>query len=163
MSAIAHVAHATWGRVRLRLPSERGDLPHLERIADGLRRCPVVTDVTVNARTGSVLVRHRGEFGAVAEHARAQDLFDVCEPACEPVQRNEGDTLTLGRLRTAILRANESLRSRTEGSLDLKTIGVAALLAGSIYQGAKGNFLPAGGTMLLQALDLVFGTPRQAE
>ncbi len=110
-----------------------------------------------------MLVRHRGEFGAVAEHARAQALFELCEPVSEPEQRSEGDTLTLGQLRTSIVRANESLRSRTDGSLDLKTIGVAALLAGGVYQCAKGNFLPAGGTMLIQALDLVFGTPRRAE
>ena len=41
--------------------------------------------------------------------------------------------------------------------MDLRVVTVGALLGGSAYQLVRGNFLPAGGTMLVQALSVLFG------
>lgn len=155
MIAAAHIAHATNRRVRLRVPSERRNIQFFARVEEALQKDPAVTKVSVDARTGSVLVHHHGEFAEIADHARAQDLFEV--RTYDPPAR------TLETLRKTLLEANATLRRRTDGAFDLRTVGVMALLGGSAYQLVRGDFLPAGGTMLMQALDLVFGTARQDE
>jgi len=165
MAVAAHVVHATTGRARLRLPSVKGDARFFARIKDELGRFAGVADVRVNARTGSVLVRHSGDFQAVARHAHARDLFDVEE------QRSDGDgappSPTAARatehVRTFLVHADETIRRQTKGAVDLRLVAFAALLGGSAYQLVQGNFLPAGGTMLAQAMSVLFGRVESEE
>jgi len=158
MAVAAYVVHATSGRARLRLPSVKGDAGFFARVRDELRRFAPVEDVHVNARTGSVLVRHSGAFDAVARHAHESDLFDVEE------QRETSDgappSPTAARatvhVRAFLVRADETIRRQTNGAVDLRLVTFAALLGGSAYQLARGNFLPAGGTMLAEAMNVLF-------
>lgn len=167
MSAAALLAHATRGRARLRVPSAKGDIRFFQRVEEELRKCPAVTDVTVNAGTASVLVRHRGDFDAVARHAETLGLFDVREPPplgvagmASPEAAMVPNRCTLDEIRSSVVAADEGLRRRTNGVVDLRTVVFGALLGGSAYQLVRGNFLPAGGTMLMQALDVLFGRAR---
>ena len=73
----ARIAHATARRVRLRVPSRKGDAGFFEEVARRLHECAAVEDVAINPRTGSVLVRHRGDFDAVTAHATSRGLFSV--------------------------------------------------------------------------------------
>ncbi|HVJ89813.1 MAG TPA: hypothetical protein VM580_08405, partial [Labilithrix sp.] len=109
MSAVAHVAHATRGRARLRLPSAKGDKPTLDRIAEGLRQCPTIDKVSVNLATASVLVHYGGELETILVHAREHDLFEVREKAARP------DALV--RVRDVVLDVNTALRRHTEGAV----------------------------------------------
>jgi hypothetical protein len=166
-AAVAHLAHATRGRARLRLPASKGDARAFRRIEDELRKCPSVIDVATNAATASVLVRYRGDFDAVSRHAEAQALFEI--QASDPARADEGGSFagpssrTLDELRRALGTADERLRQRTSGRVDLGTVAFGALLGGSIYQLARGEFLPVGGTMLMQAIGVLFGRPRSGE
>lgn len=79
MSVAAMLIHATRGRARLPLPSAKGDAAFFRRLEEELRKCAGVTDVKVNARTGSGLVRHGSDLDVVARHARAHGLFELRE------------------------------------------------------------------------------------
>lgn len=151
----AHLAHATRGRARLRLPSVKGEAAFFERLARELCDCTAVTSVKVNASTGSVLIRHQGALDAVLSQARERGMIEMVsiEPAGDP----------LADLREKVREANDSLRRRTKNGADLRSLAFTALLGGSAYQLLRGAFLPAGGTMLMQALDLLFGSSRRAE
>lgn len=166
MSAAAVIVHATRGRARLRLPSAKGDAAFFRRLEEELRKCAGVTDVKVNARTGSVLVRHGGDLDVVARHARAQGLFELREQDEQAPRTDEArgglsrHARTLEDIEKAIRDADASLRRRTHGAVDLQALAFGALLGGSAYQLVRGKFLPAGGTMLVQALGLLFGSAR---
>ena len=162
MSVTAHVVHATTRRARLRLPSMKGDTRFFARLKEELSHLAPVRDVHVNALTGSVLVRHSGDFDAVARHAHEHDLFDVQETPHETEAATEAPTSastarTTERVRELLVHADETLRRQTKGTVDLRIITFAALVGGSAYQLVRGNFLPAGGTMLAQAMSLLFG------
>jgi hypothetical protein len=168
MSAAAHIAHVTRGRARLRVPSVKGDARFFQRVEEELRKCPAVIDVTVNPSTASVLVRHRGDFDAVARHAETHALFDIREPpqgdgTDDGRGRLVPSVSTIDEIRDAVIAADDELRRRTNGAVDWRTLAFGALLGGSAYQLVRGKFLPAGGTMLLQALDLLFGRARGAD
>ena len=63
--------------------------------------------------------------------------------------------------RTWLFDANDALRRRTKNTADLRSVAFTALLGGSIYQMVRGDFLPAGGTMLMQAIDVLLGMTRR--
>ena len=159
MAVAAHVVHATSGRARLRLPSVKGDAGFFARVKDELRRFAPVEDVHVNARTGSVLVHHSGAFEAVARHAHERDLFDVEEqyPASDAAPPSPTAARATVHVRSFLVHADETIRRQTKGAVDLRLVTFAALLGGSAYQLVQGKFLPAGGTMLAQAMTVLFG------
>ncbi len=151
----AHLTHATRGRARLRLPAAKGDAGFFERLERDLRRCHAVTNVRVNPATGSVLLHHRGDLQGVMTQARDQGVFELVEVEPRP------DPLEL--LREYLLAANDAMKRRTKNTADLRSFAFGALLGGSIYQLFRGDFLPAGGTMLMQAIDVLFGVARRDE
>jgi hypothetical protein len=61
------VIHAIPGRMRLRIPSLKGNAERLRPVGEHLSRIPLVARVDVNPVTGSVLVVHRGEEADTAE------------------------------------------------------------------------------------------------
>ena len=165
MSVAAHVVHATVGRARLRLPSMKGDERFFARVREELRQLPSVRDVHVNALTGSVLVRHDGDFDAIARDAHERDLFDVEGPRVVDVEAPPSPTAARAteHVREVLLHADEAIRLRTKGAIDLRIVAFSALVAGSAYQLVQGKFLPAGGTMLAQAMSVLFGRVESEE
>ncbi len=160
MTVAAYVVHATTGRARLRLPSVKGDDRFFGRLRDELRRLAGVEDVHVNALTGSVLVRYSGDFAAIARDAHEHDLFDVeAPPATADAEPPPSPTAARAteHVRAFLVRTDGMIRRRTKGAVDLRLVTFAALVSGSAYQLARGNFLPAGGTMLVQAMNVLFG------
>ena len=79
----AFVAHASGERTRLRVPSRRGDAGYFAACAARLAEIDGVLAVTPRALTASLLVEHDGEFGAIADRARAAGLFAVQTPDAE--------------------------------------------------------------------------------
>ena len=159
MSVAARLVHATAGRARLRVPAAKGDARFFARVKEELRRSAAVRDVKVNALTGSVLVRHSGDFDAVARHAQAHDLFDVEDSHADGdgMRASKPEARVTEHLRAFVVGAADALRRKTKGAVDLRVVTVGALLGGSVYQLVCGNFLPAGGTMLAQAASVLFG------
>lgn len=81
----AHVAHHTKGRIRVRLPSAKGDHAALEKVKKALVPVPGVQSVDVNATTGSVLIhydsaKHDDFHAALSLHAEERNLFTLAPP-----------------------------------------------------------------------------------
>jgi len=173
VSARAEVAHATRGRARIRLPSAKGDARFFTRVEEELRGVPGVADVRVNPTTASVLVRHAGDLGAIAQHARARDLFELSDlptgaapegrAAESSSARGHAAGWTLDEVRRRLLRLDEIVRERSNESVDVRMMVFAALLGGSVYQLTRGKFLPAGAAMLMEATKMLFYGTRPDE
>lgn len=147
MSAAARIAHTAPGRIRLRVPAEKGNVAFFARVSESLRACPAVKEVFVNPLTASILLQHEGGLADIEAHARAEDLFEI-HP--EPPQPH-----TLNALHDRLTALDESLRRSSDGRADLRTLGVLVLAGGSLYQLARGDFLPAGGALLMQAIGIL--------
>lgn len=136
---VIELAHASPGRVRLRLAWLRRDREACTRLADRLADLPGVRDVEVRPRTGSVLCRFdpartRAErlIAAVRRETRVAALRRAGAPP-PPAPRHRGPS-RLGRAVTDAVRAiDDDVWRATNGALDLGTVaGLAFLGVGAL-------------------------------
>jgi hypothetical protein len=68
------IAHQTHGRVRMKVPSAKGDHEILREIAETFGAIPGIERVTVNPTTGSVTLHYDTEDHAAFHHGLSQSL-----------------------------------------------------------------------------------------
>jgi hypothetical protein len=129
MTAIAIIEHQLSGRLRLRIPTRRGDVSFFQRIVQALSQRPQIEEISAAPLTGSILIRHSGPAEAIVTAAAEQKLFEVGEPAEKP----------------------EGTPSATSGPLDTAATGLAGLALlqvarGQIVGNATENFWNAYGS-----------------
>jgi hypothetical protein len=148
----AAIVHSLPGRTRVRVEERRHDAVYFAHVAEQLRQCPSVVDVTVTPVTGSVLILHEGtDRDTIAGYAKAFELFDLVLPAARaPEAELLPDQIVLERLH----RVDRWMRQQSDGGADLRSMALIALLAGAVWQLARGQVLPAGATLLWYALAL---------
>ncbi len=141
----AYVSHALPGRTRIKVPDRRGAAGYFEDVRQALASCPGVEEVTVNAVTGSILVRHAASVAAVADHAAGAGLFALngLEPGEPPLAQ---------KLRTQMAALDSRLKSAVGGELDLWTTVSILYLAFAVVQLLRGNVLGPVTTLAWTAL-----------
>jgi hypothetical protein len=135
MIPAAVIAHASSGRLRIRIPSEKGNLPALKSVGDQLAACPGILSIEVNQGTGSILMLHQTTVHAIAEYGRSKDLFSFAAPKDAKVpsaelRRNLGETFKS---------VDRQIQSLTSGDMDLNGFAVAALVVAGSVQLLSGN------------------------
>ena len=75
MSAMGIVEHKLPGRVRVRIPSKRGDPAFFEAVLTKVKSHPNVRHVRANSYTGSVVIHHAGSADDIL--ALAIELFEL--------------------------------------------------------------------------------------
>ena len=131
----AYVSHHIPGRMRINLPSLKGDGWLLQEIRESLSPLPGVRDIETNLLTGSVLLRYPADefenFGArLAEQAGRNGLFTLNLPPLNSGRRlsmrpAEPVNLTgpseMARAIAGILgEVNISIKRQTDNIIDLK-------------------------------------------
>jgi hypothetical protein len=131
----AYLSHHIPGRMRINLPTLKGDGWLLQEIRESLSPLPGVRDIETNLLTGSVLLRYSADefenFGArLAEQAERNGLFTLKLPP-----RNSGRRLSMrpaepgnvtgpsemARAITGIMgEVNSSIKRQTDNMIDLK-------------------------------------------
>lgn len=143
----ARVVHRTRGRLRLRLPSRRYDLPFFMQLYDNLRRQPEIDEVTINPTTGSVLVWYAPEDADGIDQAltRGGRLRIV---AADPPGTPPGTP-----------RGNQPAADHAfhMGITDMRIILFVLMAGVSAHQLIKGQLLAPVLTMLLYLVDLAAG------
>lgn len=143
----ATAVHRIEGRTRLRIRSHRGDEAYFEHVGEELARCPGVETVRVSPRTGSVLLEHEAALDAIGRYAASHDLFEIEIP-------EEPHLPPLARVYEEVLWIDRRMRARTADNVDLETLAFYALVGAGIYKIVRGDALPAGMTLLVQAAQL---------
>lgn len=148
MKPVAHLIHQVPGRVRLKIPEKRSDQSFFEALAERLKECTGVTEVNVNGRTGSLLIRHSVALAEIIAFAEENDLFTL------------GSRLkwrdNLAHQTRAHLRALDKRITRlSEGSLDLRSLLILTLLGLTLTQVLRGQVLPPASTLLWYAARLL--------
>jgi hypothetical protein len=137
------------GRIRLKSPQLRNDESLGARIAEALNEVGAITDVSANARTGSVLVRYdQGrieDLPALIDRADALGLLpDDLDPAVLKAMvegRPDGsapDRDFSGEVRSVFDAMNTSVRDATGGAMDLKGLVPLSLVGMGTYRLLRG-------------------------
>ena len=77
MTPVALVEHKLPGRLRLRIPSCRGDVLFFERVIGALSKHPDVKELAANPLTGGLLILHAGSVQALTAEAARQGFFEI--------------------------------------------------------------------------------------
>jgi hypothetical protein len=140
-----HVVHHTRGRVRMKIPSAKGDPEAMAQIADSFARTPGVEKVIPNPVTGSVTV-HYSAARREEVHANFRATFgsDYEPPETEidkladNVQR-EAEFLAEHSHTAAVIvdffvQLDAAVKRHTDNYIDLKIVFAAVIVAGTMME-----------------------------
>lgn len=147
----AIVVHRMAGRLRVRVPTKKGDAAYFGSVRDALSALEGVEGVEVTPYTGSILVRGPAPVKAVTDAAESRGLFALKEERAVKVTAfHDAVADGFGAL-------NDRIKTATGATFDLPGLAFAALVGAGIYQIARGNFTaPAWYTAFWYALG-IFG------
>ncbi len=138
MIPVAYIEHQLPGRVRLRVPSRRGEVPFFEKVVRELSKHPAIRELTATPLTGSITLQHFEPLQPIIAAAAEHKLFETTR--LEP-QTN----------------ASESKRASRQSEHSGLADGIATGLSGlSLFQVAQGNVLGSAAENLWHA----FGAQR---
>jgi hypothetical protein len=133
----ANIAHVSTGRIRVRIPSMRGNGDYFSRVEEFLSPLPGVEKVAVNPLTGSVLVLHSIEvqsaddLKSVAAYSEISGLFKLVVSDLSSAPRAQGIAGFFARL-------DEKLKVASGGAVDIPSLAVLGLLGMTIVQVSQG-------------------------
>jgi hypothetical protein len=143
MVPVAYIEHQLPGRVRLRVPSRRGEVPFFEKVVRELSKHPAIRELTATPLTGSITLQHFEALHPITAAASDQKLFET--------RRLEPQTKADEPKRACGLREGSGL---ADGS---GLAGIAAGLSGlSLFRAAQGSVLGSAAENLWHA----FGAKR---
>ncbi len=132
----AVMTHASQGRLRIRIPSKKGDEESLIFYRKQFAECPGIFSVEVNPVTGSMLFLHTTSIPAIAEYARSKSLFTVQEkllnPGMKPSNLRQNITETFEGL-------DKKIQSMSDGAVDLGGFAFVVLVGAGMIQILAGN------------------------
>jgi hypothetical protein len=130
----AKVSHQSAKRLRIRVPSKKGDREYFKSVGDTLVRYQEFDVLQLNPVTGSVLlIDERLDVGGLEAYAEEKGLFALRRKALQ--------TLPLSRRIAEPLSSTNVFLSRTTGGfLDLPGAAFLLLLGVGIYEILRGNF-----------------------
>lgn len=145
-----HPVHRARHRLRLRLdrPPAEGDIA---AFADSLASVPGVRRAVLRPRTGSVILDTLADPDEVLAEIAARGIATIGR---KPVPPPVGQIVQFG-----MLRADQTLKTRTEGALDLQTAIGLLLAAGSIVQLSRGRIAGPATTLAMTAYSLLTRLP----
>lgn len=144
----ARTVHQTEGRLRVRIPSMKGDVSYFALIAEKLAACPGIKSIAVNPRTGTVLLVHEATPREIAGHAERHGLFSLRHA------RLPHKTL-FDNTADGFRQLNTRLKKATGGEIDIASMVFLLLVVSGVYQIMKGNVkAPAWYTAFWYALGI---------
>jgi hypothetical protein len=138
MMPVAYIEHQLPGRMRLRIPSMRGEVPFFERVVRELSGQPAIRELNASPLTGSITLQYLEPLQEIIAAAADKGLFET--------RRLESRS-----------RASESKRtagfSEGPGLMEGTAVGLSGL---GLFQIAQGNVLGSAAESLWHA----FGAQR---
>jgi hypothetical protein len=150
MLPAAHVSHRTPGRLRLRIPTRRGQADFFDKLVAELTRQTDVERLEANPLTASVLLMPAVDLGKLARIGADGGLYTLAadESGHEAAPLAQQVAAGFGGL-------NRQLRSMTGGNLDLVSVGFLVLVAAAFIQLQRGHVLGPTSTLLWYASGLL--------
>lgn len=151
MLPTAELIHHTPTRMRVRVPSQRGQPEYFDRLVAALARLPALERIEANPVTGSVLLMPPIDVGLLARHASETGMFTLATGAAAG-----SDAVPLAQaLAREFGKFNEQVRSVSGGGLDLASVGFLAFVTAALVQLQRGHVLGPASTLLWSAVSLL--------
>ncbi len=145
----AVVSHTTPGRVRVKVPSMKGDAEYFSALKEHFTHFEGVDQVEANALTGSVLFIHSADLKAVAAFAEDNALFKLMK------LRPQASSFSVN-FASAFGDFDRRVKRLTGSELDVPGIAFVTLLGFGIYEIGRGNFAaPAWYTAFWYSLNIL--------
>jgi len=152
MIPVAHVAHMVAGRVRIKVPSRRGDVDYFTGLYEELLDYPALVDVRVNPGTGSIIVKHDAPtLESLKSFAEEMQLFTLEGIDYKP-------EVLLERASVSLSGIDEGIKKFTGGDIDFRSVVFIILLGIAIKQLTRGHVVGPASTLIWQALGLILST-----
>ncbi|MCF8130090.1 MAG: hypothetical protein K9N10_16390 [Deltaproteobacteria bacterium] len=131
----AHIGHRTSDRVRIRIPSRKGDEAYFSKIKKSLLEDGTVEGLEVNPRTGSILIKGSpADLENILSVGEKNALFKLKDPASKVVPLSRKIAVPFRDLGRAIDRFSG-------GEIDLAGAVFLGLIGWGMVQLARGNFV----------------------
>ena len=142
----AHLSHHTRDRLRIKIPSKKGDVSYFSGLSEQVSGWPGVKGITVNPPIGSALVLHTGKIENLFELAKKNELFQM--------KKAEHRRSTIfANVANAFRKYDKKLKQATSGEVDISSLVFLSLLVSGIWQIARGSVaMPAWYTAFYYAL-----------
>lgn len=134
MPAHAYIAHSTSDRLRIKIPSKKGDTRYFQTLKERFQCLHGIERVDVAPFTGSVLFVHRTDPKTIAVFAGANSLFVIDE-----TERTVNPPLSR-RIADGFKGFDKKIKDFTSGELDIPCIAFLFLVGLGVYQISIGNF-----------------------
>lgn len=156
MTPVAYVAHALSGRIRLKVPTERGNADYFDRVGRSLAECPGISRIEVDSRTGSLLLLHSASIARITAFAEDRRLFIVEEHGA-PWQT------PLNQAAKQWAELDQAIARFSLGALDMRSLVFMILLLASALQIFRGQILAPASTLLWYVLELLLNGRTHAD
>ena len=144
----AFLSHIISGRVRLKIPSRKGDSLYFESIKEQMLKLSGIEALRINPMSGSILIIHTSDIKKIAWYAQDKGLFNLKNSKPEPSDMH----YTVSR---AFKHINEKIKGITGGDMDIAGAVFLTLLGLGVYQISRGNLAaPAWYTAFWYALNI---------
>jgi hypothetical protein len=131
-TAEAQISHVLSGRVRLRIPSRRGDAAFFADVAQRLEQCDGVNRVHATPITASLLIIHTTSLDAIAAWASQQQLFSLRAGAAGSLPRQRNPAIWRHRHPAALDAGEQGDRRVRLISTSLAGLGALQTIRGQI-------------------------------
>jgi hypothetical protein len=156
MLAEAYISHSTGGRIRIKVPSKKGDRSYFQSLKEQLAqftKLPGIQRVEVNPLTGSILVLHSVDpqimdFKAITQYTETNNLFKLKIPEAS-------QTPVFQSMTEAVSDLGGKVKGFTAGQMDLSTLAFLAFLGVAVVQMRRGNIMVPAMTALWYAFTLL--------
>ena len=146
----AYISHSILHRLRIKIPSKKGDAAFLASLKDHFLRLEGVEKVEMNAITGSILLIHTLDPVKIAQYAERQLLFRI-----EGLNTRYKQTFVSRKISETFQDMNKRVTVSTKGFANIPDLAVLTLLGLGIFQISRGNFMaPAWYAALWYALNI---------
>lgn len=146
----AYLSHAIPGRLRVKIPSKKGDSRYFDDVCTQMSGYEGIEKVAVNALTASILVIHAVDSKKIAAYAERNNLFRM-----EDVKPFEKQTYISRKVSETFKDVNSRVIVSTKGFANVPDLVLLALVGLSAIQISRGNFTaPAWYTALWYALNI---------
>jgi len=144
----AFCSHKTSGRMRLKIPSKKGNRGYFTFLTEQLSGISGIEKIEANPLTGSVLFLYTCGTEAIAEHAETNSIFKLNGLNQYPTNLHQ-------RISNTFKGINDRVKGVTGGEMDMGTLAFLVLAGAGIYQISRGNFTaPAWYTAFWYALNI---------
>lgn len=142
------MAHRAPGRLRIKVPSKRGDGPYFAQLEEHFSGQAGVDKIVINPATGSALFLGDTGVRPIAHHGMKCNLFTL-KKASRP------KTTLFESVAGAFKSGNNQLKKYTDGHIDIPSLVFLSLLGSGMYQVFRGNVsMPAWYTAFYYALGI---------